>query len=385
MAMLIESGCWGCDAGPGPIVRVYKDSFESVRQEELFSIPNNGLPRKTYESANGLTEYVPISDHAATDDGSVLAVSVCLEGSCEFSGLSGFDPTSEGIAYRSFDGGITWQEVGRGGPMFKVAGVLHDGRVLVKSGTQDDGHPNYSLLPDGTPVQAPEGGWYPVVLSNRILWAAEGNRLLNSDGSLFFQPPDEGRAFYNPNFMYASDPGGRSALLLWDLREGPGNRFAIGQLDTSENEAIIVRQWEIEGYLWTIGWWSFKDDIAVVSIVPPGGGYSSPRPAIVDLAAGIYSLIPGPFLSPERPDYSALGRTAVQAVQTGPFARVTGTNSCLRVRAAPSLSGEVLDCMVDGVLLTDLEDTVDADGQTWARVMTPGGVQGWASAGYLER
>jgi hypothetical protein len=114
-------------------------------------------------------------------------------------------------------------------------------------------------------------------------------------------------------------------------------------------------------------------------------GRMTPFPALVDFATGTFSLISDPFASAERPEFSTLGRSTVHAVQIGPFARVTGTNSCLRVRAAPSLSGEVLACMADGVLLQDAEDTVDADGQTWARVMTLGGVQGWASAGYLER
>jgi hypothetical protein len=82
---------------------------------------------------------------------------------------------------------------------------------------------------------------------------------------------------------------------------------------------------------------------------------------------------------------SSLGRTAVHAVQTGPFARVTGTGSCLKVRAEPSLSGEVLTCAADGVLLRDTGDTRTTDGAEWVSVMTPAGTPGWASAAFLQR
>jgi len=37
------------------------------------------------------------------------------------------------------------------------------------------------------------------------------------------------------------------------------------------------------------------------------------------------------------------------------------------------------------VLLRDTGETRDADGGAWRRVLTPAGVEGWASAQYLER
>lgn len=142
----------------------------------------------------------------------------------------------------------------------------------------------------------------------------------------------------------------------------------------------LSRQWEIEGYLWTIGSWSSKDDRAIISIQAPGSEYGTPLPAILDLDTGSYSLIPGPFKS-DQPGWSSLGRTAVHAVQTGPFARVTGTGSCLNIRTDPSVSAEVLTCMADGVLLRETSD-VSAG---WMSVITPGGTQGWASLAFLER
>jgi hypothetical protein len=68
----------------------------------------------------------------------------------------------------------------------------------------------------------------------------------------------------------------------------------------------------------------------------------------------------------------------------GPFARVSAPGSCVNVRTTPGVSSESLDCAADGVLLADLGDTGDADGQTWRRVRTPAGVEGWAADQYLE-
>jgi hypothetical protein len=105
------------------------------------------------------------------------------------------------------------------------------------------------------------------------------------------------------------------------------------------------------------------------------------------LDTGSYVLITEPFAASNLDQASSkpFGRTAVQAAQIGPFARVVNTGSCLHVRAEPSLAGQSLDCMADGVLLRDTGETRDADGVTWVSVMTPGGVQGWSASGFLER
>jgi hypothetical protein len=44
----------------------------------------------------------------------------------------------------------------------------------------------------------------------------------------------------------------------------------------------------------------------------------------------------------------------------------------------------VLECAPDGVLLVDIGGTSEADGQSWRLVQTPTGIEGWASARFLE-
>jgi len=79
---------------------------------------------------------------------------------------------------------------------------------------------------------------------------------------------------------------------------------------------------------------------------------------------------------------SGYGRNRVVAVQTGPFARVVNTGSCLNMRDAPSLESNVITCIADGVLLR-----IESEEQTtpgWLEVATPSGARGYASTLYLE-
>ncbi len=387
--MIIESGCWGCDGGAGNLVRVYRDASGDVRTEGLLNGIASGLPTHIIDNPDGPQEYPAfISGHAMTQDASVMAVSFCIKGSCVFSELGSFEADSEGVTFRSLDGGITWQETGRGGPVYRVDGVLTDGRVLVGHGAQDDGVLDYALLPDNTTVTAPTDGAYPVTISNQILWGTSDGRLLLPDGSEFFSPsePDPNRYYRSVLGSLSSGLEKGSALVYWYIQgpaprpDGYVDRFAVAELNVADGLVTLSRQWEIEGYLWTIGSWSSKNDRAIISIQAPGSEYGTPLPAILDLDTGSYSLIPGPFKS-DQPGWSSLGRTAVHAVQTGPFARVTGTGSCLNIRTDPSVSAEVLTCMADGVLLRETSD-VSAG---WMSVITPGGTQGWASLAFLER
>jgi hypothetical protein len=396
MAMIIEVGCWGCDGGPGGFVRVYRDASGETRMEPLLGSIQNSLPKHTIDTPNGPQEYSAfISGSAMTQDASVMAVIFCIKGSCVFSGLGSFDADSEGVAFRSLDGGITWAEIARGGPVFSVSGVLADGRVVIAEGEADDQHLDYRLEPNGGALTPPVDGAYPITSAVEVLWGTNDGRISLSDGRVFFKVPFLDSPYYYHNQILGGFSGLEkgTAFVYWRLPipypppSDYHDAFALALLDVGGGSTRIVRQWQIDNFVAYVGWLApAKDDARIILTLADYSANStrSPLPAIVDLNAGTFNLIKGPFVT-DTPPYSVFGRTFVRAVQTGPFARVVNTGSCLNIRTSASSSGDVLTCAADGVLLRANDQTTTADGLEWLRVTSPAGQQGWASTQFLER
>jgi hypothetical protein len=275
-AMIIEKGCWGCDSGPGPLVRVYRDPLGAIRTEELFTDLASRYPPRTYDngSGNGPQEYpAAVTSYDATPDGSVIVAALCLQGACETGGLFGWDTNSVAAIVRSYDGGVMWQEIGRGGPVYEVSAVLANGQAIVVTATEQAGKETYYLLPGGAELQPPPGGVSPITVSNQILWNTNDGRLLFSDGGVFFAPPDAdlNRYFQSVRGSISDGLEKGSVLAYWNLPmplprpNGYVDRFAIAELAVTDGKIIVSRQWEIDGYLWSIGSWSPKDDRAITS------------------------------------------------------------------------------------------------------------------------
>jgi len=170
-----------------------------------------------------------------------------------------------------------------------------------------------------------------------------------------------------------------SALVTWVDQLPFTGIHHLSVLDFSEAAPVAVTSvWS--DLLVYPAWWSPEDMVALATIdvhLPELlGGIQGPYITQVDLETGDF-----------RPVNTGinLGRNLLQAVQAGPFARVSGTNSCLNIRAEPSITGQVLACMADDVLLTDSGESQTIDGVTWVRVTTLAHNQGWAAATYLER
>ena len=69
---------------------------------------------------------------------------------------------------------------------------------------------------------------------------------------------------------------------------------------------------------------------------------------------------------------------------------ITGNN--VRLRATPSLSGDVIDYLYKGDIVVDLKNTVYADGHTWVRVQCVNcrnaylnGTPAWVASDYLRQ
>lgn len=385
MAMIIATGCWGCSGEPDGLVRVYRDASGHVQTETLLGAERLNLPTQTLDTPEGPREYPAwITGLAIEPTASIMAVSYCIKGYCGPGGESAWDADSLAVILRSADGGVTWQEVTRGGPALAVVGVFPDGRILTVTYTEDLGPPHYSIIPDNTPVHPPSRGVRPFTTSGQILWVTADGRLLLSDGTEFYRQTNGSPDVYHQQLLgdFSNHLEKGSALVKWPLPSEREERYAITVLEVNEGKTSTTRTFQTTRPHY-LGWWSTKDMRAVISIVPaqPFDDSGAPLPALLDLTTGEYHPIPGPFISAERP-YRPTGRTIVDAVQIGPFARVVATGSCLNVRAEPSLSGQVLNCAADAVLLHIDAATPAAPG--WVEVTAPNGTHGYASTRYLE-
>jgi hypothetical protein len=394
VAIIVETGCWSCGGSSQGLVRVYRDPSGRVRSDVLFHPDRLNLPRRVFTYENETSEGPPpVTSFALAEDGSDMVATLCTAGDCGF-----YDPASpdaETALFRSRDGGVTWREVGRldGGytarGLFLGEVVLHRMRETDRPG--DLGR--HELFPSGKIVDPPgPDAWWPAVgPRGELVWSTEDG-LVDADGE--------------PLLDVAIGLGEEWAMHLgWNVRpERNGDRLAASiiadKFDESGSDA------EVRYYLGL-----FAGDGSLLRALPSAMWFEPGRwlepdliignfdiqphlvpgldidfgfvPAIFDLASGVVHPMPSPFLDGSLPLQNP--RNLVSAAMPGPFARVSGTNSCLRVREAPDLEARALDCAADGVLLYDRGEKRVVEGVTWVEVATPAGVEGWSSAKYLER
>ncbi len=387
MAVIVETGCWGCAGYPTGLVRIYRDSSGQIRSEELLTAEQFGLPSQVVDGPEGAIEKRPfITNIVSTPDASVLATSVCVRGGeCGPGGLANWQADAIAVIYRSTSGGIGWEEIGRGGPALEVVGVLNNGEVLTSNYLEPLGSPTWAIFPGNLPVQPPEGGAWPVPASNEVLWSTNDGRLIASDGTEFAKL--EGLVANSSVEVLGifNWPTQGTALVAWDRSDIEPPEYHISQLNLDLSKTSVTRLLTAEQSLVYLGSWSDTTEKAVISVeernTPDAIGT---LPAILDLKSGIYQLITDAFTS-VTPPYRPYGRALVHAVQIGPFARVVGTGSCLNIRAMPSQYGDIVTCASDGVLLYDSIERRSVDGTIWIRVATPQRATGWASSEFLER
>lgn len=386
MAMIIGTGCWGCDAwGPDQLIRVYRDPTGSVRSEVILDPTALGYgPREV----GGVfpSEAPPfINGVAMTENASLMFASVCIKLSCAPRGLDEWFADSVTVVLRSDDGGITWEEIHRGGPALAVIGIAGD-QALVANYQQPEGPAEFSLLPSATPLVPPAdiGNNYPLAAFGQVFWRTGDGRLLRGDGSEFLHAPDFGfEETYIDRVLGVGTVGDDkgSGVVQWTTHSLGDARTNVAPISLRGGAAGLGPPLYSRRITYAAAY-DPKANGLLMSVEFPGGLVGGPVPAFLDLETGEYQVFSDPFRSPGFQPQSA--RYVVYAGRYGPFARVVDTGACLNVRAAPSLTGEVLDCAADGVLLVHDFETADADGITWLRVSTPGGTIGWAATGFLE-
>jgi hypothetical protein len=368
VALIIETGCWQCDGPPTGLYRLYRDASGQLRTDELFPA----------ETAGFQTDQSAIHSYALNTDASEIVVSVCTRGECAW--LDSAQPDAQATLYRSLDGGVTWSEFGILDGQTWVVAITKGGVLLAHYDRQQQAPPKFQLFPSGEPVQPPAGAnWWPFTLpGGELVWRTQDGCLLRSDGSEAL-PLGEGA---HVDEIVADATGRRFAATWWP--ESPSLPHLIGLFS---RDGRPISAFSLSDSARVGGWLS--DTLVAGNAAVPQGLLPTPEPdsyamnfvpVIFDLETGEAHPLAGPFHEPP-----FFGRNYVRAVLRGPFARVVETGSCLNVRAEPGMNTAVLACAADSVLLSDTGETRQVDGATWRRVVTPGGVEGWAYEKYLER
>ena len=361
LSLLVTHGCFGCDQPDTEIERVTWDGNGNVEREVVFSATERG---GSYITGIG-----------ASDSGSVLVAGVCVRSYCGPMGTDFFEDARVAI-YRSIDGGVTWFELTTVDGYAFPLGVSSDGEAIVQRFTSPD-ESFVADLPSGERYDIPSAtagrpDW-PWVVCSTPYWkpTAAGRTLWGSVREWTVDVPD------GSGLSGVACWGRGGALYTWD---GAGGSF-IG--DPYE-DGYLRAAWATSLPTLTIATW-VRGSTSLAGNAQVGERW---LPVLIQQGPDSLDLSIQPI---EGPMFPEADRNRVLTADSGPFARVTGTGDCLNIRDAPGPGGTVVRCYADGVLLKDLGDTREVDGETWVHVWTTApigeweGREGWASAEFLER
>jgi hypothetical protein len=378
VVLYIESGCWGCDGPVNALQRVYRGPDGIVRTDDLFRLDGASVAAGKY-----------ISSLAPTAGGNDFLMTVCEGPYC--GGVGEQAPGAMVSIRHSVDGGIAWvtestfaggavmlanRGLATGGTGSGLMYVLIGGagfRLVNYPGGGTDGIELRGMASPAAAIFAPANG--PPLLRD-----ADGVRFYRLDGSPANAPAYDFSAL-SPQVVVqwlAFPPNGAGPVVTFEL----GERLVSAAVKNAASGARFT-----ELFVWpaskpavygVYGVEGFIDGHTWVAAIGTGSGNV---PAIIDFGAGTISPIAELLSRGEAGD-----RMLVRAVKTGPFARVTGAGAgdCLNVRESPALTAPSFACYADGVLLSELGQRTNADGQEWTLVGTPAGRQGWASTVFLE-
>jgi hypothetical protein len=375
VAFLIATGCWFCEGWPTGISRVSKGADGDVITEVLFSPDLMNLPQRLV-SWNGETQEMPahVMTLDASDDGSFIAVAVCTVGFCGALGESG--PDGETTIFTSRDGGITWAETSPLAGVHHVVG-LSGGDVVIAGpaplSVEEPPAPYYYLstgieitppevadVPERWPISTPDGD---------LLWSNGHGTLVTSSGEHFF-------SHWSYSDLISVSDG------VWGISWNWPNYHFLTYVDRDGNFIRSFDSRQSVRYGPAAGGYHYGNadiDPDLLNADSTGAGMVY-LPVRIDFERGTYHPILDPFIG----DGAGTGRNHVVAVQTGPFARIDGTGSCLNLRTSPGIDATKVDCLADGVLLRHATVVVTNQDVEWLQVTAPDGTEGWAATEFLE-
>jgi hypothetical protein len=372
-ALYIETGCWGCDSGMGPLVRIMGSGAE-IHRDEAFALWGSMY----------LFGRTP---------GAVFLAQGC-------SGIGLPPPDVRTAFFSSTDGGVTFTSRGdlpRCAHPVWVSGDLGEALIVWAEG-DDPASWTYGLYRYPSLERLPLDGQIAADLMWRGAFATPGpilaasETLVQLDGSTWFDPHLDGL----PNesgLRFAVEPTAKSILAMWTMEAGTtAGGTAYRHYLASYNGGQLVAVYDDPFQFYPSVWLSSSVVLGNAAYLPdellglppadlPGAWRFVP--VLVDLRAGTIAPIEAEYFAREY----AFNRSRIHHYIEGPLYRVEGAGEgdCLNVRAQPSATSPVLGCYADGVILQDRGETTEADGVTWAAVRTPDGRPGHASAAFLAR
>ena len=369
VALLIESGCWGCDGPAAALERWYRDPSGIVRTEDMFRLP--GATAQRPEIGERYITSIAV-------DGNDILLGLCDGPYC--GGVANAAAGAKTSVHHSVDGGVTWdaERTIDGGAFVvdNVAGMpggIGFGLVRVEAA----GELKVLRYPGLEPQPVDLQGQTPA--EARFLVPASGPPfVLGSDGVSLYRVGGP-----TAQYVFSSLPAGATVL---DFQFVPRNSTGLVTFTTGDAaySALVDTNSPPAVTFTAVYRWPGEPPF----LHRPQGGFIDGNrwaltvtgtPSVVDLEAETIAPIE------EFANRAAGGdRLLVRGVSVGPFARVTVSGTCLNVREAPSLTSPPFACMADGVLLQELGQNADADARRWTFVSAPGGRRGWAASEFLK-
>lgn len=160
LALIIETGCYGCRGLTDGLFRVYRDASGVIRAETLYAVRDHGLPWAAGNPVLPVPEAGGILGFAVSQDASEMVLALCRRDECPLLAPLAKDATT--ILIRSRDGGVSWSELGRVEGVAFVVGLVGAQVLLFQPPAPAlDGEPprdpTYTLYPDGQVIDPPPG------------------------------------------------------------------------------------------------------------------------------------------------------------------------------------------------------------------------------------
>lgn len=343
---------WAGIEGPRQnLWRAYRNRSGSIVTEELFQhLPDHpeGIAGSAYDLATGR-----------------VAVLLCLKGYC--GGYGEAQPDSEATLVLSSDGGTSWSD-----PVDVPVGWIPvaftgDQLVVFRDTMRTAGQSEYELYPSGKPLTVPLGASPQQLATGELVFLDGQNGVVyDASGAVVFESPNSPRLQGTSALVQAGS-------LNWAIWFEESNSF-VGEVAGSAMTRIFRAP-----NLTVVPYWPIASGVVAGRLDSDSPGSGARTPVIFDLNNGRFHELTGVGTVAANSWFVAVG------AWHGNFARaMPGAGECLNVRETPALSGMMVTCVPDGVLLRLSGNEQSTDGISWFEVKTARGDQGWASSDFLR-